>query len=374
MSKIFDALESCLQELDKGVEIETALRRFPDLADELRPILKTAVKARHMSAPGPSPETMRRGRARVMQFAAEARASKRAPAKRVIPAFSRLAISFALAAVFLLSGTGILSASASALPGENLYPVKRGWESVRLLLIFDKQARELLANEFENERLHEVNELLAEGRHETIQVAGVFIQMNGKSYVSGLPIFLPANVSIPENGAAVVLTGRTNAEGVVEVATIELLPDGSVVPAGFPIEMEPQSKDEIKPKPTPTITGSGSEAPAATPVYYEVHGTLQSISAKTLTINGMTVFLAGSYNGNLCVGMKVEVYGYYARDGRFIVTELETKGSCPGINDNNSGKNSNSNGDDDHNDDNGGGDNDDDDDDDDDDDKKKDDD
>lgn len=372
MSKIFDALESCLQELDKGVEIETALRRFPDLADELRPILKTAVKARHMSALGPSPETMRRGRARVMQFAAEARASKRAPAKRVIPAFSRLAISFALAAVFLLSGTGILSASASALPGENLYPVKRGWESVRLLLIFDKQARELLANEFENERLHEVNELLAEGRHETIQVAGVFIQMNGKSYVSGLPIFLPANVSIPENGAAVVLTGRTNAEGVVEVATIELLPDGSVVPAGFPIEMEPQSEDEIKPKPTQTITESGSETPAATPVYYEVHGTLQSISAKTLTINGMTVFLSNAHNGNLCVGMKVEVYGYYARDGRFIVTELETKGSCPGINDNNSGKNSNSNGDDDHNDDNGGGDNDDDDDDDDD--KKKDDD
>lgn len=363
MSKIFDALEHCLGELENGAEMETTLKRFPELADELRPILKTAIKARSMSASEPSSEAERRARARVMQYAAEVRESKRIPVKRVIPAFSRFAISFALAAAFLLSGTGILSASASALPGEKLYPVKRGWESVRLFLIFDRQARELLANEFENERLHEANELLAEGRHETIQIAGVFMQVNGVSYVSGLPVILPANIAAPESGAAVILSGRTNAQGAIEVMTLELLPDGSVVPAGFPIKMEIESEDESKPEPAPTSAGSGSEAPATIPAYYEVHGTLQSISANTLTINGMTVFLSNAHNGNLCVGMKVEAYGYYARDGRFIVTELETKGSCPG---GGGGKTSdNSNSDDDSGSDDGNDDDDDDDDDDD---------
>ena len=125
-----------------------------------------------------------------MQRAAEMRESKVAPRKRVIPAFQRLALSFSLAALLLLSSTGLLNASASALPGENLYPVKRTWEGVRLLLIFDKQARTLLEDQFEYERLHEVNELLTEGSDETIQFAGVFMGVIGVIYVSGVTVTL----------------------------------------------------------------------------------------------------------------------------------------------------------------------------------------
>ncbi|MCL4269658.1 MAG: hypothetical protein KJZ72_08935, partial [Anaerolineales bacterium] len=152
MNNLFDALEICLQEVESGKDIESVLLRYPDLADELRPILKTAVKARKMSAPEPAPEVVQRGRARVLQHAAELREVKFAPRRRGIPVFQRLALSFALLLFLLVSGTGILSASASALPGERLYSVKRGWEKVRLFFIFDSEARELLADEFENER------------------------------------------------------------------------------------------------------------------------------------------------------------------------------------------------------------------------------
>lgn len=344
MNRLFDTLEICLQELEKGRDVESILAQYPDLADELRPILQTAIKARSMSAPEPASDAQRRGRARVMQRAAELRESKIAPRKslRVIPIFQRLALSFALLLILMLSGTGILSASASALPGESLYPVKRGWEGVRLFFIFDREARELLANEFENERLHEVNELLSEGRHETIQVAGVFMQVNGKTYISGLQVVLPANIQTPENGAAVVVSGRTNAQGFIEVTSLELLPAGSVVPAGAPIEVESESEPEVKPT-------SGAESVGVTqptqPAYYEFQGTLQSMSSATLLVSDMTVYLDNSQiKDQLCIGMTVEVKGYYAEDGRFIVTEVEGKGSCPGNNENGGSQNSGSGG------------------------------
>lgn len=342
MNKIFDALEICLQELENGMDMETVLARFPDLAGELRPILQTSLKARTRgaSAAEPSADAIRRGRARLMQRATEMRESRVAPRKRVIPAFQRLALSFTVAALLLLSGTGLLNVSASALPGENLYPVKRTWEGVRLLLIFNEEARNLLKYQFENERLYEVNELLAEGRHETIQFAGVFMQVNGVTYVSGVRVILSADTQLPANGAAVILTGRTISQGFIEIITLELLPDGSVVPLGNPVKVELESEAE-------SGSGPSDEAPESAPRYYAMEGTLQSISKTTLVINGLTVYLDNArIKGKLCPGIAVEVKGYFAEDGRFIVTEVEVKGSClsgSGAGNNNANSNNNSN-------------------------------
>ena len=306
MNNIFEALEICLHEIENGADMETVLARFPKLAAELRPILETSVKARSMSAAEPSPEAIRRGRARVMQRAAEMRESRVAPRKRVIPAFQRLALSFSLAAVLLLSSTGLLNASASALPGENLYPVKRTWEGVRLLLIFDKQARTLLEDQFEYERLHEVNELLIEGRHETIQFAGVFMEVNGAPYVSGVPVILPPNAQIPASGAPVILTGQTNAQGVVEVIGLEALPDGSMVPVGDPVEMELES--ESNSNDSISSNNNNNEAPVVAPQNYAMEGTLQAVSSTTLVVNDLTIYPDNAkIEGNLCVGARVEV-------------------------------------------------------------------
>ena len=344
MTNVFDALEFCLREIEEGGEMETALARFPEYAEELRPILETSIKARAMASPEPSPELVRRSRARVMQHAAELREAKVAPrTKRVIPLFQRLAISFTLAAIFLMSGSGLLSASASALPGENLYPVKRGWESIRLFFIFDSEARSLLEHEFENERLHEANELLAEGRHEVIEFAGVFMQVNGAYYVSGLQVILPAGISLPSNGDAVVVTGRTDAQGFVEVITLQLLPAGSVVPTGSPIEMEVESDaNEQATPPAESNSGSENEAIQPTSKEYELKGTLEAVSTTSLVVNGMTVYLDQSkVEGQLCIGVEVEVKGYYVENGEFVVKEVKGKGEC--LNNGSSGSSINSN-------------------------------
>lgn len=61
-NKLYDALEICLREIENGVTLENVLARFPDLAAELRPILKASVKARTLNvASAPSPEAIRRG-------------------------------------------------------------------------------------------------------------------------------------------------------------------------------------------------------------------------------------------------------------------------------------------------------------------------
>lgn len=247
MSELFDVLEICLNELEAGADMESVLARYPGLAAELRPILKASAMARSISAPQPSPEAVKRGRAKLLQHAAQMREAKLAPRKRMIPAFQRLAIAFTLAALFLTSGTGLVSASSSALPGENLYPVKLTWENVRLFFAFNEETRETLEYSFENERLNEVNELLAEGRDETIQFAGVYMEANGVTSVSGVRVVILDTSILPveplSNGAAVLVIGHTNAQGFVDVESIELLPAGSVVPTAEPVESKNDAND-----------------------------------------------------------------------------------------------------------------------------------
>jgi hypothetical protein len=247
MNNIYDILEICLQELENGADLEAVLARYPDHANELRPILNAAVVARTMAVPAPSPDAVRRGRAKLLQHASEMREVKAAPRKRMIPIFQRLAISLALATIFLASGTGLVGASSSALPGENLYPVKRTWEDMRLFFTFNPEYRETLEQTFEDERLQEVNDLLVEGRNQTVHYVGVYTEVNGVSYVSGIHIVILDTSILPIepllNGLAVTVTGHTNADGFVDVESITLLPTGSVVPTGEPVEVEENYND-----------------------------------------------------------------------------------------------------------------------------------
>ncbi len=365
-NKLYDALETCLQEIEKGAALESVIARYPDLASELRPILKASIQARRLSA-DPSADAMRRGRAKLLQRASEMREAKIAPRKRVIPIFQRLALSLGMAATFLVSGTGLVGASATALPGENLYPVKRTWEDLQLLFTLDRDVRDVVKSQFEIERLHEVNELIAEGRHEVIQFAGVFMQVNGVYYVSGVNVLIPSNLQIPEIGSAVIVTGRTNAQGFVELESLELLPDGVFVPVGLPVEIESESEsnsnsdvngneglDSISNSNNSDGSGgqssdNGNEAGGGDkPEHredFEVEGVVESLSDTTLVIQGKTVYLeSATIKGNLQNGVKVEIKGYYAEDGRFIVTEVKVKGSKSDSNDNDSDSGDNDSG------------------------------
>jgi uncharacterized membrane protein YgcG len=344
MTNLFNALEICLQQIENGAELESVLKQFPDLATELRPILVTAIKAQQNQTAEPSVEAFRRGRAKVMQHAAKMPAVEKKQQKTKsspFPLFSRLAVTFSLVVIlFFVSSFGVITASASALPGENLYTVKRGWENVRLALVFNGNARQLLKSEFQQERLSEVNRLILAGRSASIEFAGVFMQVNNLNYISGVQVILPIGTQMPVNGAAVLVSGLTNAQGLVEISTLSILPAGTSVPVGNPIEVINENEE------TESSNTSENEAVEVSPeiVYYDIQGTLQAISENQLIINGLTVFLNNAQvTGQLCIGQTVQVNGYYEADGRFIVTQIIGASACTGNDNSNQNLNDNDN-------------------------------
>jgi hypothetical protein len=69
-----------------------------------------------------------------------------------------------LAAGIFASGWGVSSASAQALPGDALYPVKQGLENASLAFSFSDAGDVALLARFADERLEEVEELVQKGR------------------------------------------------------------------------------------------------------------------------------------------------------------------------------------------------------------------
>lgn len=78
-----EALDECLTLLmEEQVTLEGCLSRYPEQADELRPLLEVAVKVRRAEPPSPRPAAMAVGRERMLQAVA-ARERRRAQASSV---------------------------------------------------------------------------------------------------------------------------------------------------------------------------------------------------------------------------------------------------------------------------------------------------
>ena len=236
MNNMYEALEICLQDIETGADLETVLFRYPDLADELRPILEAAAGAKSMAAPVPSAEVVRRNRAKVLQYAAGQRESKAKSSQRFwLASLRRFAVTLAILTVLFVSGTGLVGASSNTLPGDNLYPVKRTWEGVRLFFTFNGQDREALALEQENERLHELNELLKDGRSEEVDFNGLVTSQNGNEWVvAGVRVLISSQTDIRDQGivvgSPVEVRGITQGNGTVLAERIRLLSSEAKLP------------------------------------------------------------------------------------------------------------------------------------------------
>ena len=327
--KLYEVLEICIRAIETGADLESVLKLYPQMEDELRPILETMQRAKSLSVPAIPEASIQRSRARVLKHAAEMRVSTPKP-RRTRLMFTRFATSMALALVFLLGGTGIVGASSGALPGDNLYPVKRRWEEVRLLFAFSPEGREELESKYEQERLNEVDILLNEGREETIAFYGIVTAQNGDYWlVSGVPVQLTPKTQLPVAavvvGAPVTVVGRTNGQGFIEAQMVGALESGVSLPPFQPTEFDDESAEgnQIEMEENEGLESHGDREHQN---IFEFRGVVSAQQTALWIVNGQNVDVSqAEIIGEIMAGNFVRLEGYYGPNGIFIVTKIENR-------------------------------------------------
>jgi hypothetical protein len=245
MNDLYEILETCLQDIERGEHIETVLFRYPEYADELRPLLEGSINARSMAIVAPSAEVIQRNRSKVLQHAAQLReAQSKSSSRRIwFASLRRVAVTLAVVAMLFVTGTGLVSAASTTLPGDNLYPVKRTWEDILLMFTFNLQNREALEIQHENKRLHEVRELFAAGRPAEVEFSGVATGQNGNEWIiAGIRVLISDQTEVRDGplavGNAVRVKGHTQGDGVVLAERVRLLAPDEKLPDEVEIEQE----------------------------------------------------------------------------------------------------------------------------------------
>src|SRR5512138_3348876 len=290
MTELEDALENCLQAVERGASVDAALKRYPKLAADLGPLLHAASMARAASRVHVPLDVRRRGRSRLQQRAAEVEESRLSARRRIIPVLPRLALTSIIAAALVLTSTGLVSASSASLPGDQLYPVKRTWESVQLFFVFTPQQRDLMESSFEQERLDEISELLGRRQAESISFAGILgRQSAGQWVVSGIPVSVTSDTRLPAQaiaaGLPVIVSGITRPDGVVQAQQVQVLQPGASLPPLEPSENsdhegqthteEGEAPATPASAPTPSATMQSSSGAGATHTTYQFSGVVQ---------------------------------------------------------------------------------------------------
>jgi hypothetical protein len=167
-----NALQRCLDMvIIDGMNIEDALAEFPSYADSIRPELETALwMVNQQPEFSARPGYLASSRKYLMQQI------KQAPRKKANSWFRafqhpvyRLVFTLLMVFTIVLSGTGI--ASASALPGDNLYAVKLSWENTRLNLTRDMEKEAQLHLRYADKRVEDAISLIDRARYDHLVLA-----------------------------------------------------------------------------------------------------------------------------------------------------------------------------------------------------------
>jgi hypothetical protein len=165
-----DVLDECIDRVLQGESVEECLRRYPQQAAELEPLLRVALATRRTSSVvEPRTEFKDRTRYEVQSrlAAKELRAtSKKAPTVIWIPRWA--AVTACLVLVLVLAGTGTVAAASGSVPGDTLYSVKTATEQIQWKLTFSQKAKARLQARFAERRVWEIAQLAKKGRTEKL--------------------------------------------------------------------------------------------------------------------------------------------------------------------------------------------------------------
>lgn len=241
-----DSFESILDEsisaLQAGVPIEEILAETPDYAAELRPLLfaatiladpnpqlvpeerKSALRDKYLSQVAtlpavPSPTLNEKSQAifRIVRR----RLTRQTVLSDLVTITITVVLTLAMALLILNSAAG------DTLPGDFLYSVKRASENVRLSLTFDAERRAGLADEFNQRRLAEIQQLIQQNKTAVVQFQGV-LETKGENLwiIAGYTVFLPGDVTLkgqPHPGDKVEVIGLLRTDNVLVADTISVV-------------------------------------------------------------------------------------------------------------------------------------------------------
>lgn len=199
MTEFESRLHECLEALSEGRwDLDECLRRNPEHAAALRPMLlaatmaaraydvrpreefATAARERFLVATGqrlqeameanPSPAFFAAARMRFLMAAQRMRMGERSPARqpRRVPVFGSpfraLATGMAAVVIFLGASAYTLASASAALPGDWQYPIKLQTERVRVTLAFGDDAKRSVKLDIAEERVNEIEQLTHRGK------------------------------------------------------------------------------------------------------------------------------------------------------------------------------------------------------------------
>jgi hypothetical protein len=261
-------IEECLAQMRAGKALEECLSDHPSHAEELRPLLQAAVRVWGIPVPRARPSAVQAGRERLL---ASANFQRTAPTPVSSGRFSRytkqvlgtltifplgnrhpsLNFAFRMAAILvivLLATGGItVKASASSLPGDKLYPVKRTWEALRLSTAINQQRKQQLIEQFATERRDEVKELIQLHRAETVEFQAPLEKIDAEHWVvDGFQIQIDPETTMegqPETGGDVDVRARLESDGTL--IAIQVRASSGTQPSPFPtVSPTPPSEED----------------------------------------------------------------------------------------------------------------------------------
>ncbi len=233
--EVFDALEECLKAMERGEPLAVTLGRYPHMANELRPLLESARVVRALNRQPIPPGAVRRSRVRILTTASSTRGLSQARRTSHAKSWRYIVLTLAIVVILILSGNGILIASAQSLPGDFLYPLKLSVESTRLNLASNPLQRQQLQQEFSQQRIDDTKSLITIGRVAQVEFDGVVASRTADGWsVEGIPVVVTNDTHIDGGikvGDHVRILGETHLDGSVQALSFEYTqPDNAAIP------------------------------------------------------------------------------------------------------------------------------------------------
>jgi len=225
-AEIFDTLEEALSRINTGEDLESILSKHPKIESDLQLLLES-LDAAHLISPADVPtKTINRSRTRILARTAQLRRDQNS-STTILRRIPRLVFALAIAVILtLMSFSGLSIVSAKALPGDQLYPLKRVAENIRLGMSVTLKDHQAVEDRYKARRIDEVNRLIAAGRTELIEFFGRVNQQGDNIWdIGGIEVRLsPDTILIGDIlvGMMVEVEGVTVPDGWVQASEIHL--------------------------------------------------------------------------------------------------------------------------------------------------------